>query len=82
MSLIGPRPIVPKELIKYGDSGPKLLSVKPGLGGCWQANGRSDTSYAERVILDMFYIDHRSLGMDFALLGKTALAVFRRRGSY
>ena len=82
MSLIGPRPIVPQELAKYGEQGSKLLSVKPGLGGHWQAHGRSDTTYDQRVALDMHYIDHRSLGTDLALLMQTALAAFRRRGSY
>ncbi len=81
MSLIGPRPIVPKELAKYGERGEKLLTVKPGLGGMWQAGGRSDTTYAERIALDMYYIDHRSLWLDLSLLAKTAFCVLTLRGS-
>ena len=81
MSVIGPRPIVPAELKKYGPWGEKLLTVKPGLGGMWQAGGRSDTSYAERIALDMHYIDHRSLWLDFSLLVRTAICVLTLRGS-
>lgn len=81
MSVIGPRPIVPVELRKYGPWGEKLLTVKPGLGGMWQASGRSDTSYTERVALDMHYIDHRSLWLDLRLLVKTAVCVLICRGS-
>lgn len=81
MSVIGPRPIVPLELKKYGPWGEKLLTVKPGLGGMWQVSGRSDTSYDERVALDMHYIDYRSLWLDLCLLGKTAICVLTLRGS-
>jgi len=81
MSLIGPRPIVPAELKKYGLHGEKLLTVKPGLGGLWQASGRSDTTYNERVAMDMRYIDHHSLPVDISLLVKTAISVLTCRGS-
>ena len=81
MSLIGPRPIVPAELVKYGPWGEKLLTVKPGLGGMWQANGRSDTTYAERVALDTYYVDHRSVRLDLSLLAKTVVSVLTCRGS-
>ena len=56
MTIIGPRPIVEKEISKYGDKAEKLFSVVPGLAGYWQANGRSDTTYEERVEMDMYYI--------------------------
>jgi lipopolysaccharide/colanic/teichoic acid biosynthesis glycosyltransferase len=82
MSLIGPRPIVPSELSKYGMYADKLLTAPPGLGGLWQASGRSDTSYDERIALDMRYIDSKSLRLDMVLLVKTAAAVTRRRGAY
>ena len=81
MSLIGPRPIVPIEMGKYGPCGEKLLTVKPGLGGMWQTHGRSDTTYAERIALDMYYIEHRSVWLDLYLLVKTAVCVLTRRGS-
>ncbi len=81
MSLIGPRPIVPGELKKYGAYGQKLLTVKPGLGGLWQVSGRSDTTYEERVALDMRYVDHHSLPLDLWLLLRTAASVLTCRGS-
>lgn len=81
MSLIGPRPIVKDELEKYGEHGEKLQTVVPGLGGLWQASGRSDTTYEERVALDMAYIDHRSLSLDLWLLWETAVAAVIQRGS-
>jgi lipopolysaccharide/colanic/teichoic acid biosynthesis glycosyltransferase len=81
MSLIGPRPIVKPELSKYAIYGKKLLTVKPGLSGLWQACGRSDTTYAERVLMDMQYIDHRCLFLDLRLLLFTAIAVLRRSGA-
>ena len=81
MSLIGPRPIVKPELSKYTIYGTKLLSVKPGLSGLWQACGRSDTTYAERVLMDMHYIDHRSLTLDIQLLLRTVVAVLMKSGA-
>ena len=59
MSIVGPRPIVQKEIDLYGDYANKLFSVVPGLTGYWQANGRSDTTYEERIKMDMYYIDNR-----------------------
>ena len=80
MSLIGPRPIVPPELAKYSIYGTKLLSVRPGLSGMWQVCGRSDTTYPQRVMMDMHYIDHRSLSLDLWLMLFTIAAVVRNRG--
>ena len=82
MSLIGPRPIVAPELVKYGPYDRKLLSVTPGLSGFWQVCGRSDTSYSKRVLLDMLYIDHRCTWLDLKLMVLTAFAVFRKVGAY
>jgi len=81
MSLIGPRPIVPPELEKYGPYGSKLLSVMPGISGIWQAHGRSDTTYAQRIQMDMLYIDHRSTWLDLKLLVLTFVAVLRKTGA-
>jgi lipopolysaccharide/colanic/teichoic acid biosynthesis glycosyltransferase len=82
MSLIGPRPIVEPELHKYGVHAGRLLTVKPGLGGIWQVSGRSTTSYADRVAMDMRYIEIRSLALDLKLMILTALVVIRGRGAY
>ena len=75
MSLVGPRMIHPSELARYGEYGPKRLSVKPGITGLWQISGRQHISYDERVQLDMQYIDTRSFIVDLVILVKT-LKVF------
>ena len=82
MSLVGPRPIVEDELGKYSIYAKKLLSVKPGLSGLWQVCGRSDTTYPQRVMMDMHYIDHRCLSLDLRLLMLTASAVVRKSGAW
>jgi exopolysaccharide production protein ExoY len=82
LSLIGPRPIVASEVSKYGEHAGRLLSVKPGLGGVWQVYGRSDTTYDQRVAMDMAYVERRSTWLDLRLLALTAAAVLRGRGAY
>ena len=82
MSLIGPRMITPDEVSKYGEHGEKLITVMPGLSGLWQVSGRSDTSYDERVKLDMSYIDNWSLWQDIKILFKTPLVVLKGDGAY
>ena len=82
MTLVGPRMISPPELEMYGEYAQKLLSVKPGLTGLWQVSGRQNVSYAERVKLDMYYIDHRSLMLDIEILLKTVVSVLKRQGAY
>lgn len=81
LTIVGPRPIVEKELKMYGKYGEKLLTVKPGLTGYWQVNGRSDTTYEERVQLDMDYIDKRNLLLDIVIIFKTFGAVLHERGA-
>lgn len=81
MSVVGPRPIVEKEMPKYGKYAEKLVSVKPGLTGYWQANGRSDTTYDERVQMDMYYIDNRSFGLDIKIIFKTIISVLKKEGA-
>ncbi len=75
MSLVGPRIIHPSELPRYGEWSQKRLAVKPGITGLWQISGRQHISYDERVLLDMRYINNRSLIVDFTILLKT-LKVF------
>lgn len=81
MSIVGPRPIVEKEIKKYGVYFDKFASVTPGLTGYWQANGRSDTTYDERVQMDMYYIDNRSFIMDMKIIFKTVFAVIKKDGA-
>ena len=83
MSLVGPRPVVPAEVAKYGDCVQLLLSAKPGMTGHWQINGRSDIEqYARRVELDMEYIRDQSLGKDIEILLRTVPAVLLRKGAH
>jgi exopolysaccharide biosynthesis polyprenyl glycosylphosphotransferase len=83
MSLVGPRPVVPAEVGKYGDCVQLLLSAKPGMTGHWQINGRSEIEqYARRVELDMEYIRDQSLGKDLEILLRTVPAVLLRKGAH
>jgi exopolysaccharide production protein ExoY len=71
MSWVGPRDILDSELAKYGEFGQKFLTVQPGITGLWQVSGRSNLSYAERVRLDMRYIDTVSLLVDLQIIVRT-----------
>jgi len=83
MSLVGPRPIVEKELAKYGEHGNKLLRVKPGLTGLWQAESRLQrTTYEGRIKLDMEYVDTLSFWRDARIVFKTIPAVLSGNGSW
>jgi lipopolysaccharide/colanic/teichoic acid biosynthesis glycosyltransferase len=81
MSLVGPRIISPPELALYGAHAARLLSVRPGLTGQWQVSDqRDDAPYAERVRLDMAYIECRSLRLDLMILARTIRYLISRRG--
>jgi lipopolysaccharide/colanic/teichoic acid biosynthesis glycosyltransferase len=83
MSLVGPRPIVPAEIGKYGEYAPLLLSLKPGMTGNWQVNGRSRiTEYSERIRLDVEYARDQSAGKDLKILIMTVGAVARMDGAH
>ncbi len=82
MSLVGPRPIVRAELLRYGRCAAKYIAVKPGLTGLWQVKGRSDTTYRRRVAMDKFYIENQSMLLDIYILAATPAAVLRRNGAY
>ncbi len=83
MSLVGPRMITAEETEKYGRHKLNLLTVKPGITGFWQVNGRSDLTYEERVNLDMHYIRNYSVLLDMQILFvRTLPAVIRGRGAY
>lgn len=84
MSVVGPRPIVRKELPRYGERMDEVLAVRPGLTGLWQVSGRNNLSYEERVELDVRYARHRSLLMDLRIILKTVMVVLdpRDRGAY
>lgn len=80
MSIIGPRPVVPDELVEYDKE--KLLSVKPGIMGFWQAQGRSNIGYPERASLEMEYIDNASLTLDFKIFIRNIIIVIKKDGAY
>lgn len=81
MSLVGPRPIVEPELEKYGEHQDIYLAMKPGCAGVWQASGRSDTTYAERVEFDRQYYMKAGLRYDVATLVKTTWSMLVGRGA-
>ena len=82
MSLVGPRPVVADELQRYASSARYYLAVRPGLSGLWQISGRSDTSYAERVRLDRFYVSNWNLWQDLRIIFVTIPAVAMSRGAH
>lgn len=82
MSLVGPRPIIQEELERYGEFVDDYLMVKPGITGMWQVNGRSDTTYEERVQMDSWYVRNWSVWLDFMLLWRTIKAVVAGKGAY
>jgi lipopolysaccharide/colanic/teichoic acid biosynthesis glycosyltransferase len=82
MSLVGPRMITSQELSKYGRYQQLLVTTKPGLTGYWQTRGRQETSYEERVRMDIHYITHWSLGLDLRILFETPWKVIRGKGAY
>lgn len=71
MSLVGPRPTIPEQILEYGDWESRRLSVRPGLTGWAQVNGNVSLSWAERIDLDIWYIDHWSVGLDLKILAQT-----------
>jgi exopolysaccharide production protein ExoY len=81
MSLVGPRPIVPKELEKYGDMAWAYLLMKPGCAGLWQCSGRSEIGYDERVHLDITYYNRAGLRYDSWILLRTVFDILRCRGA-
>lgn len=82
MSLVGPRPVVEAELEKYGEYLDDYLMVRPGITGMWQVNGRSDTTYEERVHMDSWYVRNWSIWIDIMLLWRTLKSVIKCEGAY
>ena len=81
MSFVGPRPIVEEELANYGTDRDLFLSVKPGLTGYWATHGRSNTSYEERMRLELYYVEHASLWLDIRIFILTFVTVFTSGGA-
>jgi lipopolysaccharide/colanic/teichoic acid biosynthesis glycosyltransferase len=82
MSLVGPRPPIPAEVEKYEDWHRRRLEVVPGITGLWQVSGRSNLSFDEMVMLDIYYIENWSLGLDLQILVRTGPAVAASAGAF
>jgi lipopolysaccharide/colanic/teichoic acid biosynthesis glycosyltransferase len=82
MSLVGPRPALPTEVAHYEEWQRGRLAIKPGLTGLWQVRGRSDISFDEGVLMDLYYIENWSLRLYLQILLRTIPAVTLRRGAY
>ena len=82
MSLVGPRPIIDEELLRYKEDADYYLMAKPGMSGLWQVSGRNDVDYDTRVYLGGWYVKNWSLWNDIAILFKTVGVVLNRDGAY
>lgn len=82
MSLVGPRPVVREELLRYGRNVTTYLAAKPGITGLWQVTGRNDTDYRRRVVLDSYYVRNQNLLLDLYILAKTTGVVLGGNGAY
>jgi lipopolysaccharide/colanic/teichoic acid biosynthesis glycosyltransferase len=82
MSIVGPRPTLAVQVEQYTDRQRGRLAVKPGMTGWAQINGRASVPWPERIELDLWYVEHRSLGLDLRILARTVRMVFRGDGVY
>ena len=82
MSLVGPRPIVPAEVPRYGRYMQFYCNMRPGITGLWQVSGRNDISYRRRVAMDTIYSRTRWFGGDIWIMVRTVPAVFASKGSF
>jgi len=82
MSLIGPRPTLPVQVAQYSERERGRLAVKPGLTGWAQVNGRASLPWAQRIELDLYYIEHRSPALDLRILWRTLAMVLGGSGLY
>ncbi len=82
MSLVGPRPILEEEVVKYGNTYRDYLKVKPGITGLWQVSGRNNTEYSERLVMVRYYVRSWSPWLDWYILIRTIRTVLLCEGSY
>jgi lipopolysaccharide/colanic/teichoic acid biosynthesis glycosyltransferase len=82
MSIVGPRPTVPVQVEQYTPRQLGRLAVKPGITGWAQINGRASLPWPERIELDLWYVEHRSLALDLRIVGRTAGLVLNGNGLY
>ncbi len=82
MALVGPRPTVQEQVDRYTDRQRRRLEVKPGITGWAQVNGRTSLPWPERIELDVWYVEHRSLWLDLRILARTARMLVTGHGLY
>lgn len=82
MSLVGPRPSLPREVEKYSEYDRLRLSVTPGCTGLWQVSGRSGLNFKQMVELDLLYIEQRTLGLDLKIMFMTAWQLVRSKNAF
>ena len=82
MAIVGPRPTVPVQVQQYSERQRGRLSVKPGITGWAQVNGRASLPWDERIELDLWYVEHRSLALDLKILARSLRLVASGRGLY
>jgi exopolysaccharide production protein ExoY len=81
MSIVGPRPIVAKEVIRYGARLAWYCHVRPGITGLWQVSGRNDVAYRRRVAMDILYARNKTVWLDIKILFLTIPAVLTAKGA-
>ncbi len=81
MSLVGPRPYLPREIEDMGESFEEIVKVKPGLTGLWQVNGRSETTFEDRLRIDKEYVQKRGMKLDIKIFIWTIGKVFVKEGA-
>jgi lipopolysaccharide/colanic/teichoic acid biosynthesis glycosyltransferase len=84
MSVVGPRPLVPEEIERYGTSIDRVLTIRPGITGLWQVSGRNDIPYAQRIRIDVSYVKRRNFWLDLRIVFKTILltVMTKNNGAY
>jgi lipopolysaccharide/colanic/teichoic acid biosynthesis glycosyltransferase len=82
MSIVGPRPTIPVQVAQYTERQRRRLEVKPGITGWAQVNGRTSLPWSERIELDLWYVEHRSLPLDLRILAQTAAMILSGHGLY
>jgi len=82
MSLVGPRPVIREELLRYGRNAGVYLAARPGITGLWQTTGRNDTNYRRRVVMDVYYVRNQTVWLDLWILAKTTFVVLEGTGAY
>jgi lipopolysaccharide/colanic/teichoic acid biosynthesis glycosyltransferase len=84
MSVVGPRPLVPEEIARYGTKIDRVLTIRPGITGLWQVSGRNDIPYEQRINIDVSYVKRRNFWLDLRIVFKTILLTVlpKNNGAY